>query len=228
MLTEQQRLAVEAATRILKLGGIDAWFEARIIQDSDKKLNGRRVSSKRRTDLDRVLKVADEKRVGLLPDMRMELRMYATVTSSRSVVMGEEQTPPGDALMAGALGRVASRIYGVDPGRPGGDHTAVAVIQDGKVITIGGPEMLEGRANFSPRKNVERLIAEGAPAQLVEKARGRFPGMPANPDAPLAGARTVAQHTCDAAGPMRQREPGGPFVTTCSLCGEINGTTAPT
>ncbi len=190
MLTEQQRLAVEAAVKILQMGGITAWFEARIIQDSDKKLNGRRVSSKRRTDLDRVLKVADEKRVGMLPDMRMELRMYATVASSRSVVMGVEQTPP----------RVytAGRIIAVDPGRP-----------------------VVGLANYSPRKNVERLIAEGAPEPLIEKARARLPGMPANP---LAFAPVVSVHTCDARGPMRQREPGAPFVSTCSLCGEINDT----
>jgi len=84
MLTDQQKAAIQAASLVLEMAGVKPWFEARIIKDSTKKLNGRRISSLKRTDLASVLKIVEEKRVAMLPDMRMELRMYATVTSSRS------------------------------------------------------------------------------------------------------------------------------------------------
>lgn len=217
MLTEQQRLAIEAATKVLQMAGITAWFEARIIKDSDKKLNGRRASSKRRTDLDTVLNVAESKRVGMLPDMRMELRMYATVTSSRSVVMGVETVPPGDQLMAGALQRMGQPT-GNDTPRFTGNH-------------------LEGRANYSPAKNVERLRAEGLAENdpLMQKAKRKTRTYTVElPPNKITGSSIInmvtlplghaIDHTCNASGPMRQRESGGPFYTTCSLCGEINDT----
>jgi hypothetical protein len=243
MLTDRQKDALNFAVFALKQAGITAWFEARIIKDSDKKLNGRRISSKKRTDLESVLKVVESKRVGMLPDMRMELRMYATAASSRAVFMGQEL------------------VIGIDLARPGSDSTAMMqgtqllgmedLRQRVKEGSISDSEaamrasLLTATAHYSPAKNVERLRAEGVAEDdpIMKKAKRRvvrealtrdlgsivdfqeaedIPGFPSIPDAPLARMRVVATHTCDAAGPMRQRDQNGPFVTTCSLCGELN------
>lgn len=215
MLTEQQRLALDAATKVLQMAGIAAWFEARIIKDSDKKLNGRRISSKRRTDLESVLKVADSKRVGMLPDMRMELRMYATAASSRTVIMGQEALPPGDKLMAGALARL----------EPRGANVTSELVQQLREDTE--PQLLTGQANYSASRNVERLRAEGLAEDhpLMKRAKRRVVREALTRDLGSIVDMEEVEHTCDATGPMRQREPGGPFLSTCSLCGEINDDT---
>lgn len=246
MLDEKQRHILEAVVQVLAVAGIHPWFEARLIKDSSKKLNGKRISSKTKTDLASVLRVADEKRVNMLPNYRMELRMYATVGASRSVFMGQEQVdedpftpdpPPVDEVVELPKGKpihLEVPLLGVlnvdNPRDPRhqewGKHTAV--YEPPVLGQEPQPVYLEGRANYSPAKNVERLIAEGASEALIRHAQDRhtIKGTPANPDAPLAGMRTVAEHTCDADGPMRQQESDGPFLPTCSLCGEINaGTT---
>lgn len=250
MLTDQQKAAIQAASLVLQMAGVNPWFEARIIRDSTKQLNGKRISSKKRTDLESVLRVVEEKRVNMLPDMRIELRMYATAVSSRSVFMGQGMVP--DQAADAAIATVRSLPSIADTVRP--------AFLDGPLGHV------EGRANFSASKNVERLKDEGAPEYLVEKAqrlvvvskddvpRKRnehveaaasfraaarmydpgppnlddphtsvvvLPGMPANPSAPLAGMRTVATHTCDTNGPMMRRSDDGPFFATCSLCGEL-------
>jgi hypothetical protein len=207
-LTKQELIAVEAAVKMLQTAGITAWFEPRIIRDSDKRLNGVRIG--KRNDFDGARMIAERKRVGMQPDMRMELRMYATVAASRAVIMGLETVPPGDVLMAGALARL----------EPRGAHVTSELVQQLREDTE--PQgLVTGQANFSPSKNVERLRAEGLTDDdpLMAKALKRY----AKDDRRLAAGLPV--HTCDATGPMRQQEPNGPFFTTCSLCGEINGPT---
>lgn len=293
MLEPRQRYVLEAVVQVLAVAGIEPWFEARLIKDSSKKLNGKRISSKTKTDLASVLKVADEKRVNMLPNYRMELRMYATVGASRTVFMGVEQvdedpfgpdevrevsdearallppklvesekvvlTPKGEPIrrtlpVLGVLNvdnprdprhkdwstpaaeSEPSVLIGIDPARPGEDCTVVVVRQDGQMEELRervkegsitdaaaaiSATLITGTANYIPAKNVERLIAEGASEALIRHAQDRhtIKGMPANPAAPLATARVVADHTCDADGPMRQQDSDGPFLTTCSLCG---------
>jgi hypothetical protein len=219
MLTEQQRLALDAATKVLQMAGISAWFEARIIKDSDKKLNGRRISSKRRTDLESVLKVADSKRVGMLPDMRMELRMYATAASSRSVVMGQELVAPElKPTSKVVLDSKASLV-------PRGVRVTSELVQQLREDTE--PQLLTGQANYSASRNVERLRAEGLAEDhpLMKQAKRRVVREALTRDLGSIVDMEEVEHTCDAAGPMRQREPGGPFLSTCSHCGEINDDT---
>ncbi len=241
MLTEQQKAAIQAASLVLEMAGVKPWFEARIIRDSSKKLNGKRISGKKRTDLESVLRVVEDKRVNMLPDMRMELRMYATVTSSRSVMLGVELTQLEKYSIdqhdraGGAVLPMLGVINVDDPRDP--RH------KEWGAWPAGSPEgFVEGRANFSASKNVERLEAEGAAPELIEKARSKV--VLDKPVPPSASSDTdyarmahlimheqvmragedgsIAAHTCNTDGPMCQRESDGPFLTTCSICGDIN------
>jgi len=266
MLDTKQRHILEAVVQVLAVAGIQPWFEARLIKDSSKKLNGKRISSKTKTDLASVLKVADERRVNMLPNYRMELRMYATVGKSRSVFMGQET------------------VVGIDPGAPDGDSTVVMVRQGDRLIAMTpdllppkvaptdekialtpkgepvrkklpvlgvlnvdnpadprhrewgtGPRILttgepieaylQGRANYSPAKNVERLREEGLTDgdPLLEQAKAKVSGGHVVIDrSPMGDHHYIPEHACDANGPMRQRESDGPFLTTCSLCGDFH------
>lgn len=289
MLDDKQRHILEAVVQVLAVAGIDPWFEARLIKDSSKKLNGKRISSKSKTDLASVLKIADEKRVNMLPNYRMELRMYATVGASRTVFMGQEMTgntadtvildevrelPKGRPInlkvpLLGVLNVDNPRDprhqqWGNEPpkfrcnacsraswdadanGRPCKMTQPDGSECAGKFCPVyeSVDSFIQGHANYSPAKNVERLRAEGLAEDdpLMVQAKSKVPdaerfriggvsdyermaGLIMN-GAPLAQPRIVADHTCDANGPMRQRDSDGPFLTTCSLCGEFNaGTT---
>lgn len=246
MISDKERHILEAVVQVLEVAGIKPWFEARIIKDSDKKLNGKRISSKKRTDLASVLAVADKRRVMMLPNMRMELRMYATLGASRSVFMGQEMTgTQADVVIPDEVPPV---VVGVDTGRPEGDTTVVMVRQGERMLDLkelvktgaisdSEAAMRIGVANYSPAKNVERLRGEGlaedhplmrqAKRKVVLTPKEEIPHKPA-PEPPLVWPRPhpdrpiILEHVCDANGPMRQKETEGPFLTTCSLCGEFN------
>lgn len=253
MIDDKQRHILEAVVQVLEVAGIHPWFEARIIKDSDKKLNGKRISSRTRTDLASVLAVADKRKVGMQLNMRMELRMYATLAGSRSVFMGQEMTGaqadtviPDEAAAAAidAVKQAPPVVVGVDQGRPGDDTTVVMVRQGDQLMTLKeavqagvisdseaamhaglGTSLLTGEAHYSPAKNVERLRAEGVPEEhpLMRQAKRKVVLL--EKPVPPALSETdfeITPHTCDANGPMRQQSPDGPFLATCSLCGEFN------
>lgn len=236
MLTDKQKMAIEFAVHALKQADIVPWFEARIIKDSEKVLNGKRISSLKRTDLDSVLQVVEKRKVGMLENMRIELRMYATAAGSRAVFLGQELKPRGVTVTSETVYQLQDE-EGDPTLKP---NTAVVELPVLGVLNVDNPAdprhqewgrregesmadygqrrqgFVEGRANYSPRKNVERLLAEGLAEDhpLVIRAKGKIPDH-SGPYIPSD------MHICDANGPMRQRESDGPFLTTCSHCGEF-------
>jgi hypothetical protein len=128
---------LRALCEVMATAGVNPWFEARILKDSSKNLNGTRIRSKRK-DLDSVLKLAEERSTMLLPTMRIELRMYATVGASRGTFMGvpiaAEEKPADEWTHKDGVARPPGLVIGV--------------------------------ANFSPAKNKERLAAELAAPKM--------------------------------------------------------------
>jgi hypothetical protein len=231
MLTWTQRLAVRGALRLLRGAGIKAWFDVRLLRDSSKDFFGTRIG-KRSDDYESLLQLIEEKRTALRPEFRFELRMYAELMQKRGIFMGVELT--GRAM--GGNQFAPPKPTEVDlshlPTLRHGDRLTVEIKGDevlgaqlepapGTVLDISDAGALEPGEKLVDAE-VEQVLESMVVGTATEWKPSAFITRKLTAKASGEALPPGDFHKCNSDGPMRQRDEAGPFLPTCTLCGDIN------
>lgn len=223
MLTWTQRLKIRAAQSLLETAGLKVWCDLRVLHDSKKNLFGAQMAI---GTLDELLPKLEARRVALRPDCRLELRLYATLVNKRGVFMGQEipePTPPGIVIGTAPPFDTWSRSRALRP-----RARAAGVVLEAKGEPPTDPPETDDALARAAGMEIEhgRIMSDAASTALAADLRNVQPigcglsqvSIDDDPHLLSTGARTGH----DASGMMRKLEPNGPFVSTCSICGEPN------